>query len=315
MGLCVNIYKRIPKMTRTNPDHQFWQEADRIPGYPLGEKLHGWFYLRFPYLYIATATGSNALGKFGAAAIGFFQRVFPLRPPRAGQITFADTYHGKVVPLKTARQLVSVKQDIRVENLEKVIPYKLARSLILDHPDHLAAMDCPCRVARENPCLPLDVCLIVGEPFASLVLSHHPERSRSITSQEAIAILEAEEERGHVHHAFFKEAVLDRFYAICNCCGCCCGAMQAHQHGTPMLASSGYIAQVDEDLCIGCAECNAFCQFGAISVLDGVNHVDTTRCMGCGICTSHCPYDAIELVLAPEKGIPLEMDKILGTIG
>jgi Pyruvate/2-oxoacid:ferredoxin oxidoreductase delta subunit len=301
-------------MTRSNPDRQFWQEAARIPGYPLGEKIHGWFYLRFPFLYIATATGSNKIGRFGAAVIAFFQRIFPPRPASADQVTFADTYHGKVVPLKTARQLVSIKQDIRVEDLEKVIPYKLARALILNHPDHIAALDCPCRAAREHPCLPLDVCLIMGEPFVGMVLKHHPERARSITSEEAVAILEAEEERGHVHHAFFKEAVLERFYAICNCCSCCCGAMQAHQHGTPMLASSGYLAHVDEDLCIGCAECNSFCQFEAISVLDGVNHVDTTKCMGCGICTSHCQYGAIELVLAPEKGLPFEMENILGAI-
>jgi Pyruvate/2-oxoacid:ferredoxin oxidoreductase delta subunit len=301
-------------MTQTDPDRRYWQEAARIPGYPLSEKLHGWFYLHFPFFYIATATGSNRIGRFAESLISLFQNIFPARPARDGQITFADTYHGKVVPLQTARELVSVKREIRIEDLEKVIPYKLARSLILDHPDHLAVLDCPCRVARENPCLPLDVCLIVGEPFVSLLLKHHPERSRSISSQEAIAILEAEEERGHVHHAFFKEAVLERFYAICNCCSCCCGAMQAHQHGTPMLASSGYLAQVNEDLCIGCAECNAFCQFGAISVLDGVNHVDTDKCMGCGICTSHCQYSAMELILAPEKGLPFEMDKILGSM-
>ena len=36
--------------------------------------------------------------------------------------------------------------------------------------------------------------------------------------------------------------MLGRFYAICNCCKCCCGAMQAHLNGVPMLASSGYVA-------------------------------------------------------------------------
>ena len=36
---------------------------------------------------------------------------------------------------------------------------------------------------------------------------------------------------------YYKDAMLGRFYAICNCCSCCCGAMQAHQHGTPMPAS------------------------------------------------------------------------------
>ncbi len=298
-------------MSNPSPTRKFWQEAGRIPGYPLTEKIHGWFYMCFPYLYIATGTRSNRLGRIGAAVIGFFQRIFLPRAAKPGAITFADTYHGKVVPLRTARELVSVKENVRVPDLEQVIPYKLARSLILDQPDHIAALDCPCRAARENPCLPLDVCLIIGEPFVSMVLKHHPQRARAITSAEAIEILEAEEARGHVHHAFFKEAVLERFYAICNCCSCCCGAMQAHQNGTPMLASSGYVAVVDESLCVGCGECESHCQFGAITVDAGVSRVELEKCMGCGVCVSHCPQEGIELVLAPEKGIPLEMSRIL----
>ena len=214
--------------------------------------------------------------------------------------------------MQAARELVSVKENICVGDLEKVIPYQLARTIVLDHPDHIVALDCPCRVARENPCLPLDVCLIVGEPFASFTLEHHADRSRAITSAEAVEILEAEDKRGHVHHAFFKEAVLERFYAICNCCSCCCGAMQAHQHGTPMLASSGYTARVDEDMCIGCGDCNEFCQFDALSVDEGVNQVDFAVCMGCGVCVSHCEYGAIQLVLTPEKGMPLEMKALVG---
>ena len=298
-------------MSDSNPTRRFWQEAGRIPGYPLTEKIHGWFYMRFPYLYIATGTRSNWLGRIGAAVIGFFQHIFPPRPHAPDAITFADTYHGKVVPLQTARELVTIRENIRVPDLEQVIPYKLARSFILEQPDHIAALDCPCRAARENPCLPLDVCLIIGEPFVSMVMKHHPQRSRAITSAEAIGILEAEEARGHVHHAFFKEAVLERFYAICNCCSCCCGAMQAHQNGTPMLASSGYVARVNEDLCAGCGECEQHCQFRAIAVNTGVSRVDLVKCMGCGICVTHCPQEGIELVLAPDKGIPLEMSRIL----
>jgi Pyruvate/2-oxoacid:ferredoxin oxidoreductase delta subunit len=293
---------------------KFWEEANRIKGYPLSEKIHGYFYLRFPFFYIATATASNRFGKFGARLIALVSRVFPPHPAKTDEITFADTYHGKVIPLQTARQLVSVKENIRVDDLEKVIPYQLARSLILDHPESLVALDCPCRVARENPCLPLDVCLIVGEPFASFTLDHHPQHSRAISNEEALAILDAEEARGHVHHAFFKEAVLQRFYAICNCCSCCCGAMQAHRSGTPMLASSGYIAQVDETKCIGCGLCEPFCQFHAIVIMDGINQVDTNVCMGCGICVSHCDQNAVELVLSPDKPLPLEMEKLFSKV-
>ncbi|MBA4383974.1 MAG: 4Fe-4S ferredoxin [Anaerolinea sp.] len=290
---------------------KYWNEANRIKDYPLTEKLHGYLYLRFPFFYIATATASNRLGKFGAMLLTLVAKVFPPRPVKADKITFADTYHGKVISLETARELVTIKQNIKVDDLEKVIPFQLARSLIIDNPEALVALDCPCRVARENPCLPLDVCLIVGEPFASFTLEHHPTQSRAINHEEAIAILEAEEARGHVHHAFFKQAVLQRFYAICNCCSCCCGAVQAHQSGTPMLASSGYTAIVNEERCIGCGICEPYCQFGAIEILDGLSHINLSACMGCGICVSHCDQNAVELILTPSKGQPFEMSKII----
>jgi Pyruvate/2-oxoacid:ferredoxin oxidoreductase delta subunit len=126
-----------------------------------------------------------------------------------------------------------------------------------------------------------------------------------------VAILRAEDERGHVHHAFFKDAMLDRFYAICNCCECCCGAMQAHRNGIPMLASSGYVSQLDELLCLGCGDCHPYCQFGALELVDGANHVIYDKCMGCGVCTSKCQQGALTLVRDEAKGLPLEICSLM----
>ena len=105
--------------------------------------------------------------------------------------------------------------------------------------------------------------------------------------------------------------MLNRFYAICNCCACCCGAMQAHQRGTPMLASSGYVATVDADLCIGCGICASSCQFGALSTRDGVVILDSVACMGCGVCVSKCGQEALSLVRDPSKGEPLEIRELM----
>jgi Pyruvate/2-oxoacid:ferredoxin oxidoreductase delta subunit len=230
-------------------------------------------------------------------------------------VSFADSYHGKVMPLDAASRLVRVGEEIRLPDLEQVIPYKRARDLLLSNPEHIVALQCPCRMARPNPCLPLDVCLIVGEPFASFVSEHHPERSRRISPEEAAQILQAEDERGHVHHAFFKDAMLGRFYAICNCCACCCGAMQAQRNGTPMLVSSGYVSRVDESLCIGCATCETYCQFGALSVTDSIAIVDEALCMGCGVCASKCDQGALSLERAAEKGEPLEIFELMAKAG
>jgi Pyruvate/2-oxoacid:ferredoxin oxidoreductase delta subunit len=258
--------------------------------------------------------------------VGWIARRLPVREPRVrepaqpaeaeiekkpAKVTFADTYHGKVVPLQAATQLVTVREEIRIENLETIIPYAKARDLILKNPDHIAVLECPCRASRPDPCLPLDVCLIIGEPFASFVVEHHPKRTRRITQDEAVEILRAEDGRGHVHHAFFKDAMLGRFYAICNCCSCCCGAMQAQRQGIPMLASSGYTAQVDEALCIGCEACQEYCQFGALSFNEVHSVVDGEACMGCGVCVSKCEQGALALVREASKGEPLEIHELM----
>ena len=86
--------------------------------------------------------------------------------------------------------------------------------------------------------------------------------------------------------------------------------MKAHRTGTPMLASSGYTAVVDEDLCIACGTCESFCQFEALSTGDTAAVVDTEGCMGCGVCISKCEHGALSLVLTPSRGVPLEVEAL-----
>jgi len=289
----------------------FFKEARQIPNFSLFEKLHGFVYLRWPYLYIGIAKGDHPLSKILAPLWKAISWVWPQKPLDPDRVTFADTYHGKVVPTEAASQLVSIQEDIRIDDLEQVIPYQKARAIIMKNPDHIVALECPCRSVKQNPCLPLDVCLVIGEPFASFIAAHHPERSRWLSQNEAVEILKAEQARGHVSHAFFKDAMLERFYAICNCCRCCCGAMNAHRNGTPMLASSGYVAHVDEDLCIGCGECETVCQFEAISTGGGYSVIDSQACMGCGVCEAHCDQGAIHLTRDEDKGIPLEIHQLM----
>ena len=302
---------------------QLFKSGIDTPGYSLSDFIHGYVYTRWPYLYIGIGKGDHWIARF----INSMRKIFheskqdsytsnaqPLRitlDARTPTQTFADGYHGKVVPLAAAKQLVMINEDIELRNLEEIVPYTHARDIIMQNPDHLVALECPCRAGVDNPCLPLDVCLIVGEPFASFVLDHHHQRARPISQSEAVNILSAEDQRGHVHHAFFKDAMLGRFYAICNCCSCCCGAMNAHQRGTPMLASSGYICTVDEVLCVGCGTCQKVCQFSAIQKGKRVSVIDTQLCMGCGVCVTHCEQSALSLLRDPSCGEPLEIEQML----
>ena len=291
----------------------FIEEARHAPNYSWKDFIHGYVYARWPYLYIGTGVGESRLAHILGPILAWLSRFRPSPPEDApNRPTFANGYHGKVVTLDAAKQLVSVDQDISLTNLEHVIPFEKARDIIFTDPDHIAVLDCPCRASRPDPCLPLDVCLIVGEPCAGLILEHHPERARAITSDEAISILSAEHERGHVHHAYFKDAMLGRFYAICNCCACCCGAMQATRNGIPMIIPSGYVALVEPDNCIGCETCARYCQFGALSLDDDfVISVDESACMGCGVCVDKCKNEALSLVLDPNRVAPLELQQLM----
>jgi len=294
----------------------FYAEARKSKNYTLFNFLHGYVYARWIYFYLAMGTGNHPLAKRFRPVLGWVGNLITKTAPKTNDqpiIKMEDTYHGKVLSLQAARELVSVKENINLGDLESIIPYALARDIVLQNPDHIVVMDCPCRVAKEKPCLPLDVCLIVGEPFAGFVLEHHPERSRKINSEEAQQIIKAEDQRGHVHHAFFKDAMLGRFYAICNCCSCCCGAMAAQRNGTPMLASSGYVAKIDEEKCKSCEKCIKTCQFTAISK-NGHVVIDADACMGCGVCVNQCRFDAVHLVPAKSRGVPLEIRSLMENI-
>ncbi len=87
--------------------------------------------------------------------------------------------------------------------------------------------------------------------------------------------------------------------------------MKARRNGTPMLASSGYVAQINSQACTACAVCVDYCQFGALASRNGSTHVDQETCMGCGVCVSKCARGAITLRREPGRGEPLEIQKLL----
>ena len=252
--------------------------------------LHGYIYARWTNQYI------NLLVNYVNPRLG-----------SRGKKWLSDRYHGKVLTQEQAKAIIKIDQDIPLRDLEQIIPYPMARDLVLKGPPDVAVYECSCRHARANPCQPTQVCMAIGQPFVDFALEHNPQSNRRLTQAEALELLRAEHERGHLHSAWFKDAALDRFYSICNCCGCCCGGIEAMlKYGIPMVASSGYIAQVDEMLCAACATCEETCPFGAIQV-NGTAMVNWETCMGCGVCAGQCPNEAMSLVRDGRKGIPLDV--------
>jgi len=233
-------------------------------------------------------------------------RIFP-RLGERGLKWWRDRYHGKILTHEHAKAIITIDQDIPFQDLEQIIPYPMARNLILTGPPDVAAYECACRHAREESCHPTQVCMVVGQPFVDFILEHNPQSSRRLTQAEALDLLQAEYERGHLHSAWFKDALLDRFYSICNCCKCCCGGIEAMmKYGSPVVASSGYVAQVDEIICSACGTCEEVCPFDAVAV-DMVSVVDWSECMGCGVCVGQCTTESMTLVRDEQKGIPFDV--------
>ena len=257
-------------------------------------------------LYAATVTYLRALKTIVAIGPQRFRRYL------------GETYHSKVLRLDDARRLITVNRDIELRNLDQVLPYRHARDIILHNPHNIVVYECPCRGQKKDPCRPTDVCLVVGDPFVDLLRMFQPFRSRRITPEEALRILREEDERGHVHTAWFKRAMLDRFYAICNCCSCCCLGMKfMARYQVKMLLPSGYRSIVGE-ACTGCGVCAGYCQFDALELVPAPGNgtgrnscrVIRERCFGCGICESKCRQGAISLVPDPQKGVPLNIETL-----
>lgn len=56
------------------------------------------------------------------------------------------------------------------------------------------------------------------------------------------------------------------------------------------------IAEVDQELCMGCHRCEKICEFDAISVAENdIAIVNELKCKGCGACVTSCPARAIDL--------------------
>ena len=160
---------------------------------------------------------------------------------------------------------------------------------------------CPCRHKLQHldrACdRPLRTCLTLNHAADALVRSGIAEQ---ISASEAIGILEDCKSRGMIQTG---DNVQRNVTYICNCCGCCCGmieAMKACSLGTTIV-SSNWIMEVDDDACTGCGRCVKACPPGVIG-LESRNGRrkklavrDAELCLGCGVCHGACTKGAISM--------------------
>src|SRR5512136_2439601 len=250
--------------------YDFYPAADKNNFFP------AYLYLRYPELFIYygnLALGVTAREPADKVDEGVTQMMKGYIQQFAETVPMAETstLHGKVLKVQDARKIVTQKSALRLHPSERVVPFKLARDVILENPGAIALGTCFCRAVQPNPCLPLsqqEVCLILGDPFAAFIADHNPKFRRA-SQEEAVSVIEQAHKRGEVQCAYFKKDTGNRLVEICNCCPCCCMGMRVWNlfgGAIPFLAPSGYVSQVN-DSCDGCGVCaGKTCPFSAISL-------------------------------------------------
>ena len=204
--------------------------------------------------------------------------------------------------LETGEEInVIVNEELEVPE-EKILPAQKIRELIEKY-DDIAVGNCYCRQHQEflgNPCKMIDLiptCMTLGK--SARHTSNHGF-SKMVSKEEALEILKKCEDAGLVHKAYHKYGNSSaEEVAICNCCNCCC--MTARDCLIfPVVNETNYLAEIDEDLCIGCGTCVDLCYNKAIELNDD-NKAERIEefCAGCGVCAYHCPENAISLVEGP----------------
>ncbi len=246
--------------------------------------------------------------------IGFFEFTFMRVREDAPMAELAELFHHYLYDdgalahsvfrgsTQIGRSLVreeSLPDDPQVE----VLDWERATHIVREATS-IAVSLCPCREHAQlvgRGCgAPTRTCLTFGGSADALVRAGIAE---PITNEEGLRILAECKAAGLAQTA---DNVQHGISYMCNCCGCCCGMMQAiRRHGIHgAIVSSNWIAHVDHTHCRGCKKCFRACPAKAITMVDNQGKgrrkywaiIDPQRCLGCGVCDEVCRYDAHSMV-------------------
>ena len=182
---------------------------------------------------------------------------------------------------------------------------------------------CPCRHVASHvgkACdAPLRVCLSLNYGAEAVIRSGNAER---ISADEGIRILEECKEAGLAQTG---DNVQRQVTFICNCCGCCCGMMEAVRvfNIRNAIMTSNWIMNLDLEKCRGCGKCVKACPVRAIDLVAPSSNsaaglssnsaentqppqkkqaaLDESLCLGCGVCYSACKSGAIRMTARPQR--------------
>ncbi len=222
------------------------------------------------------------------------------------------TYFNEYVPyliekqnkLKTKQlRVIPVAKSVNAEM--KIMPYDKAEEIIRSQSKIILA---PCICRKEHRmtgkgCGKLEeACLVFG---GGAYYYEENDIGKEITQDEALEVIKTGMEQGLVLQPGNSKKPMN----ICLCCGCCCQILKnIKSFDEPAKAvNSNFYADVTQEECTACRNCEAICPMDAIEI-DDYAVVNTERCIGCGVCIGSCDFSAISLYakVDSEKWVPPE---------
>jgi ferredoxin len=216
--------------------------------------------------------------------------------------THGETELGRVFVHETA-----MPEELSLQ----VMDYERA-SEVVRTASHRALGVCYCRhkmMHMGRACdAPMNNCMTFNNVADSLV---RHGIAREVDVAEGLDVLQQAQEKRLVQ---FGDNVRERVAFICNCCGCCCEAMNAVRRFGLMhpVHTTNFLPVIADSLCNGCGKCVDACPVEAMTLVSANDPrkprkkkavLDEERCLGCGVCVRTCPEDGLMLQARKERVI------------
>jgi ferredoxin len=195
------------------------------------------------------------------------------------------------------------------DNTLEVLDYERA-SEVIKTAEHRGVSMCYCRHKAQHVgracAATMDICMTFNDTAAALIRHGF---ARQIDFPEGLDLLQQAQDENLVQ---FGENIQRRVNFICNCCGCCCEALNAQRRFGLLhpIHTSNYLPEIDRKLCNGCTRCAQVCPVEAMGMVSANDphhpklrkaKLDEAMCLGCGICIRNCDRDAIHLIPREER--------------
>jgi len=280
-------------------------------GWRFDRALHNYIYFTFYYPYVFSVYHIfKFMGKY----------LFWIKPLNPVLRAAFNRYHAKVLSFGDTKKIFTLDHDVAAvtKQNKEVVPFKYAYKILLQAPEHIAVMDCPCKKTLGDEDWTINSCLGVGKGIADFWVDHgNKYNARRLNQKEALELITKFRKAGYLTQAFFKVATGGSTGVICNCHPDTCVSLQASQYGKKfspdfnMNAHAGYMVERNPSLCDTCSTCAEICPGKALTVKKDTSwDLDREACYGCELCVEHCPKDALTLVRDPSKPVPLDLDII-----